>query len=104
MGNRGARLYAAIFGTDPAVQREASPLAHVEEGKDIPAMLLVQRGEPSRVAQLGEFADALRAADVDVEIIDATGYSHAEVNDLIGSADDPVMTKPVTSFYEECFA
>ena len=102
-GNRGARLYTVIFGSDPAIQRDASPLEHVEAGKDIPAMLLVRRGEPSRVAQLEQFAAALRAADVDVEIIDATGYSHAEVNELIGSTGDPIMTKPVTAFFEECF-
>ncbi len=102
-GNRGARLYAAIFGTDPATQREASPLRHVGEGKDIPPMLLVQRGGPSRVAQLEEFADALRAADVDVEIIDASGYSHSDVNRLVGSTADPIMTKPVTAFFEDCF-
>ena len=102
-GNRGARLYAAIFGTDPATQREASPLRHVGEGKDIPPTLLVQRGGPSRVAQLEEFADALRAADVDVEIIDASGYSHSDVNRLVGSTADPIMTKPVTAFFEDCF-
>jgi acetyl esterase/lipase len=104
MGNRGARLYAVIFGSDPATQRDASPLEHVEAGKDIPSTLLVRRGEPSRVAQLEQFAAALRSADVDVEIIDATGYSHAEVNELIGSTEDPIMTKPVKAFFEECFA
>ncbi len=102
-GSRGARLYAAIFGTDPAVQREASPIRHVEPGKDVPPMLLVRRGEPPRVAQLEAFADALRDADVPVDVIDATGYSHAEVNDLIGSTDDPVMTDPVRAFYRRCF-
>jgi hypothetical protein len=56
------------------------------------------------VAQLEEFAAALRDADVDVDVIDAAGYSHADVNALIGSTDDPVMTKPVTAFYEDCFA
>jgi acetyl esterase/lipase len=101
--NRGARLYAAIFGTDPAVQEDASPIEHVEAGKDIPSMLLVQRGEPTRVAQLEEFADALWAADVDVQVIDATGYSHGDVNRLIGSTVDPIMTKPVTAFFERCF-
>ncbi len=103
-GNRGARLYAAIFGADPETQREASPIEHVEAGKDIPSMLLVQRGRPSRVAQLDEFADALRAADVDVQVIDATGYSHMQVNDLVGSTVDPIMTKPVTAFFDDCFS
>lgn len=104
MRNRGARLYAAIFGSDAAVQREASPIEHVEAGKDIPSMLLVERGEPARVAQLHEFADALREADVDVTIIDANGYSHMDVNRLVGSTTDPVMTEPVTAFLGDCFA
>jgi acetyl esterase/lipase len=101
---RGARLYAAIFGADPAAQADASPINHIEADKDIPPMLLVRRGEPTRVAQLEEFADALRAADVDVQIIDATGYSHGDVNRLIGSTADPIMTKPVTAFFDRCFA
>jgi hypothetical protein len=56
------------------------------------------------VAQLQAFADALRGAGVEVQIIDATGYSHRDVNELIGSTADPVMTKPVTAFFERCFA
>jgi acetyl esterase/lipase len=102
-GHRGARLYAAIFGTDPAVQREASPITHVEPDKDIPPMLLVQRGAAPRVAQLERFAEALRSADVEVDVIDATGYSHGDVNRLIGSTDDPIMTEPVTDFFADCF-
>ena len=50
------------------------------------------------------FADKLRGAGVDVQIIDATGYSHGDVNQLIGSTTDPIMTKPVTAFFERCFA
>jgi acetyl esterase/lipase len=103
-GSLGARLYQFVFGTDPAVWQVASPLSHVEAGKDIPPMLLTQRGDPGRVAQLQAFADALRAAGVDVQIVDATGYSHGEVNALIGSTTDPVMTEPVTAFFGDCFA
>jgi acetyl esterase/lipase len=103
-GGRASLLYSSVFGTDPAGWRDASPINHVERGKDIPPMLLTQRGEPSRVAQLESFADALRGAGVDVEVIDATGYSHGDVNRLIGSTTDPVMTKPVTTFFDRCFA
>jgi hypothetical protein len=56
------------------------------------------------VANMDAFADKLRGAGVDVQIIDATGYSHGDVNQLIGSTTDPIMTKPVTAFFERCFA
>ena len=55
-------------------------------------------------AQMDAFADKLRGAGVDVQIIDATGYSHGDVNQLIGSTTDPIMTKPATAFFERCFA
>jgi acetyl esterase/lipase len=103
-GGLGARLYRFVFGPDPQVWEQASPINHVEAGKDVPPMLLTRRGEPSRIAQLEAFADALRGAGVDVEVIDATGYSHGEVNSLIGSTTDPVMTEPVTKFFQKCFA
>jgi len=102
-GGLASRIYRQVFGDDPATWEEASPLSHVERGKAIPPMLLTRRGEPTRVAQLEQFADALRDVGVDVEVIDATGYSHMEVNRLIGSTDDPVMTTPVSRFFEGCF-
>lgn len=103
-GGIAARLYQNAFGTDPAGWEAASPINHVERGKGIPPILLTRRGAPSRVAQLQTFADTLRSAGVDVQVIDATGYSHGDVNRLIGSTTDPVMTKPVTAFFEGCFA
>jgi acetyl esterase/lipase len=102
-GGRAARIYENAFGTDPATWADASPINHIESGKDIPPVLLTQRGAPRRVAQMQAFADALRAAGVDVEVIDATGYSHGDVNRLIGSTTDDVMTAPVTQFFEQCF-
>jgi len=92
------------FGDDPAVWQQASPISHVERGKGIPPMLLTRRAGPVWQAQMEAFADALRGAGVDVQIIDATGYSHTDVNRLIGSTTDPIMTKPVTAFFERCFA
>jgi acetyl esterase/lipase len=98
--------YAAIsrqaFGDDPAVWEQASPLKHVDTGKGIPPMLLTRRGGRWWQAQMDAFAAALRAADVEVEIIDAAGLTHADVNRLIGSTADPTMTEPVTTFFREC--
>jgi arylformamidase len=102
-GGRAALLYRSVFGNDPAVWPEASPLTHVQAGKGIPSTLLVRRGNASRQAQLDEFAAALRDADVDVEVIDATGLSHGDVNTRIGEPGDDVMTPAVTGFLDGCF-
>jgi len=102
-GNLGF-ISRQAFGDDPAVWDDASPINHVEPGKDIPPILLTRRGAPAWQAQMDAFAAKLQGAGVDVQIIDATAYSHAQVNQLIGSTADPVMTKPVTAFFERCFA
>ena len=53
------RLYDNAFGTDPAVQREASPINHVKDRKQLPDWLIITRGLPRRVAAAQTFADAL---------------------------------------------
>ena len=103
-GGNLAFISRQAFGDDPAVWDDASPINHVEPGKGIPPILLTRRGAPAWQAQMDAFAARLRGAGVDVQIIDATGYSHAQVNRLIGSTADPVMTTPVTAFFERCFA
>ena len=103
-GGNLAFISRQAFGDDPAVWDDASPINHVEPGKDIPPMLLTRRGGLVWQRQMDAFADKLRGAGIDVQIIDATGYTHADVNQLIGSTTDPIMTKPVTAFFERCFA
>jgi arylformamidase len=104
IGGHYADISRQAFGDDPDVWAEASPINHVEKGKGIPPVLLVRRAGPWWQRQMDAFADKLRGAGVDVQIIDATGYSHNQVNRLIGSTTDPVMTAPVTTFFERCFA
>jgi acetyl esterase/lipase len=103
IGGPYGEISRQAFGDDPAVWEEASPINHVEAGKGIPPMLLTRRGGRWWQSQMDSFADALRAADAPVQIIDATAYDHADVNRLIGSTTDPVMTEPVTRFFQECF-
>jgi acetyl esterase/lipase len=102
-GGLSAVLYRGIFGTDPEQVRDASPLTHVEAGKSIPDMLLVERGEPARRAILEKFADALRDAKVDVTVIDGSALTHGQVNTQIGAPDDQVMTRTVMKFLRSCF-
>ena len=37
-------------------------------------------------------------------MVDATGYSHADVSQRLGTTDDAVVTPPVTTFLESCLA
>ena len=40
----------------------------------------------------------------DVTVVDATGYSHADVSQRLGTAGDSVVTPPVTTFLQSCLA
>lgn len=102
-GGRTAALYSSVF-TDPARWTEASPISHVAADKDIPPMLLVERGAPQRRAMLADFVVALEAAEVPATVIDGSGLTHSEVNSQIGASGDTVMTPPLMSFLEDCFA
>lgn len=102
-GGRLSRTYQNAFGTDPKVWRTASALEHVERGKHIPPMFLVERGTPRRKAGVATFAGALRDAGVRVTTVDAGTYSHGDVNRQIGVAGEQVITPPLTSFLQGCF-
>lgn len=103
-GGQSGAMYAAAFGTDPAVLRDASPLRHVASGNGIPPMLVAERGTPARKQTLATFVNALRGANVEVTVVDASSLTHAEVNQRIGQAGDTVMTPPVMAFLASCFA
>jgi arylformamidase len=90
------------FGTDPAVQALASPVTHVVAGQGIPAFLIATRGTATRKAIQESFRQALEDAGVDATTIDATGFSHEEVQSQIGAAGDTLMTPPIVDFLRAC--
>lgn len=86
------------FGTDPATQRDASPIAHLQEGGSYPPFLVVYSGE--RLDAKGEserFAEALRAAGGSADLVRAEGKDHAAVNRDVGVAGDP-MSEAIDRF------
>ncbi len=99
------QMIGAAFGTDPAGLVDASPLHALQSrsGRG-PDAVVVTRGLPARRDQARDFADALGATGAAVTVVDATGYSHRDVNQRLGTPDDTVVTPPVTSFLEECLA
>lgn len=103
-GPRVVRTYTNVFGSDPDVWVEASPIAHVAGDSDIPPFLLARRGSPDRRSMVDDFATALSEASVVVTIIDAAGLTHEEIRTSIGAADDDVLTPPLMAFLENCFS
>jgi acetyl esterase/lipase len=95
--------YAAMFGTDPALWPDMSPITHVAAGKGIPSYFIVTRGRPTRIATSQRFADALEGAGVPTTVLVATGLSHADVNEAVGRAGDTIVTPPLTGFLTTCF-
>lgn len=100
-GGRGARLYRAVFGNRPAVWADASPIEHVSA--DDPAHLVVRRGAIGRQRSQAAFARALREAGVATTVVRTPGYDHGDVNRLLGSAADDVLTPRVEAFLDDCF-
>lgn len=98
-------IYATAFGDDPATLADASPLTQVAEHPDgVPDFLLVTRGAAVRVAEVAAFAGAVRTAGASAQVVDATPYSHAEVNARLGADGEHLVTDPAREFLAACFA
>jgi acetyl esterase/lipase len=101
-GDRGARLYRAVFGNRPAVWADASPINHVD-GAD-PPEVIVRRGTLHRQRGQAAFAQALRGEGVPVTVVRTPTYTHSDVNRLLGDKTDDVLTPAVEAFLADCFA
>lgn len=98
----GRRLVANAFGADPAVYAGASPINHVGD-RDVPVdFLVITRGTPRRVAAARAFAAAAEGAGSAVEVLEAKGLTHGDVNRLVGTEGDTVITPAITPFLERC--
>jgi len=98
-GGRLPTLYAATFTQDPEAWDEASPIACIAYGTNIPPMIVaISRGvgeEPNRhrVDQGQAFVSALREAGVEAEIVVSLGQSHNDINREFGEPDDRVSAR-----------
>lgn len=98
-------MISSAFGTGEAALAAASPLQTLEAaGGPAPDALIVTRGLPRRRAQATSFADALRETGSEARVVEATAYSHADVNQRLGTVGETVVTPPVTTFLESCLA
>ncbi len=91
-------LYRNAFGDDPAIWSKASPVNYVAPGKGIRPMLLVTRGLPWRKDEAKHFAGLMLGAGYKATVLDATGYSHADINRRIGEPGERLVTPAVMEF------
>ena len=98
-----AGLWKRAFGSDPATWKSASPMTHIASDTGIPSYLVAARGPEMRLDLHLEFANALRAANVPVTVLDAQTLDHATVSTNIGAPGDTVMTPAVMDFLDRCF-
>ena len=94
------KLYLPAFTDDPELQRDASPILHVEDDESPPPFLIIYAGdrEEARI-QAGRLADRLEAVGGDVTLFHAPEKTHGTVNRELGEEGDDV-TAAVRDFIE----
>lgn len=94
-------MYLKVFGDDPAVQRDVSPISHVAAGKGIPPFLILHVADrrDSRL-QSEALAEKLSAAGSKSRAVPAEGKTHMTINSELGEPDD-APTAAVFEFLDE---
>lgn len=96
-------LITDAFGSDPGVIADASPTTAIDRnGPPSARFQVVTRGGPQRVADAQEFVHLVNDSGGSAELVDATGYSHDQVNSQLGASDDTRVTPAVTDFVRSC--
>jgi acetyl esterase/lipase len=98
-------IVADVFGSDPEVIADASPIVQVERhGPPNAEFFVVTRGTVQRHEIALAFVAAMRAGGGTAVLIDAGTYTHNQVNLRLGEVNEQVVTPPVTRFLEGCLA
>lgn len=102
----GRGFYGEVFGDDPDLWKDASPITHVGRDVGIPPFLICysrgmrERMNPQRPAQANAFAKALREAGIEAKVVDASDRNHGEINQWFGRADDEKVTGAAVDFLD----
>jgi len=99
----GNEMILNAFGDEPLVWEAASPINHLAAGKGIPPFLVAKRGNAFRQGIADDFAAGVQAAGSSVTVVDASVYTHEEVNENIGASGESVITPPVMTFFADIF-
>lgn len=95
-------MYINAFGTNRDKNIEASPLFNIFNGVKYPKFFIAKRGSTQRITYADEFIGKLMSFGVQVTQIDGSIYSHSEINDAIGAANETLITEPIKQFLKDC--
>jgi acetyl esterase/lipase len=92
----GVDLYGLVFGDDPAVRADASPLNHVRPG--LPPFLLfnAEKDLPTLPAMGEDFCDALKKEQCDARRLVIKGRNHNSIMFEATRPEDPVAGEMLT--------
>ncbi len=95
------RLYKPAFGDNPVILKEASPLYHVEKGRDIPPFFIIYAGsrEMSKL-ESAWLEESLKNAGVHAELYHASDKNHGTLNRELG-ADKDEATEKILEFLKK---
>ena len=101
-----SRTYTTVFGTKEKDLRDASPTHHLASGKNIPQFVVCySRGIGNRKNQLRvtlnrDFLAALKKADVNAILVDASDRNHGEINRWFGTERDKKVTPAAEKMFQ----
>jgi arylformamidase len=98
----GRGIYARAFGTDPARQRQLSPVTHAG-APDTPDWLILHvahRAASSDQSRL--LAERLTAAGARAQVVPVANTDHGRLNRALGTDGDPA-TAAVAAFLDRLF-
>ncbi len=99
-----SNLYINAFGDDETVQNDASPYYQIDNSSTITAhWLFTERGEQIRKDLLNDFILKVETKNVTTTKIDANGYTHADINDLIGDTSNTLISDAIENFLNDSF-
>ncbi len=91
------------FGTDSLENVRASAIRNLFPEQTYPAFFVVKRGNDFRKQQTEAFIRALENHGADVTQLDASVYTHREVNEAIGKPGEQILTPALKAFLSRCF-
>lgn len=83
--------FGFVFGNDPKVRKEASPITHVEKGLPPFLILYAERDLPTLTAMAEEFGKALKDKGCDAEVRKIPRRTHHNIVFRATTLDDPVV-------------
>jgi acetyl esterase/lipase len=82
-------VFGPVFGNDPEVRADASPLAHVRPGLPPFLLLSADKDLPTLAGMAEEFHAALRAQGCEARLLRIAGRNHNSILFCATLADDP---------------